>query len=216
MRLAPCCGEPPCAAAPAARPVLREAAARTGSSLPERSRCGSGLFPEPPRSGSRQPRWAGQSGRLNGLERLDLLGLRALGPPPGGVLNPLVLLKAAVSVRPASAGTASGRRARRLSPCERPAARNSPARGRPASARIATVTCGCCRACVSGPATLALSGRVTPSRTYAVARRRHHLPAASRPQMPATASPRPHAAAARGRGRRRRRAAACASPADEP
>ena len=35
---------------------------------------------------------------LNGLERLNLLGLRALGPPAGRVLNPLVLLKAAVTV----------------------------------------------------------------------------------------------------------------------
>jgi hypothetical protein len=34
----------------------------------------------------------------NGLQRLDLLGLRALGPPAGRVLNPLVLLKAAVTV----------------------------------------------------------------------------------------------------------------------
>jgi hypothetical protein len=40
----------------------------------------------------------GRAARLSRLERLDLLGLRALGPPAGRVLNPLVLLKAAVTV----------------------------------------------------------------------------------------------------------------------
>jgi len=34
----------------------------------------------------------------SGLERLDLLGLRALWPPAGCVLDPLVFLKAAVTV----------------------------------------------------------------------------------------------------------------------
>src|SRR5581483_2393370 len=33
-----------------------------------------------------------------GLQRLDLLGLRALGPAASGVLDPLVLLQAAVAV----------------------------------------------------------------------------------------------------------------------
>jgi len=59
--------------------------------LPER-----GAPAEPRRSGSWQPRWGGQ--RVGGLERLDLLGLRALGPPDGRVLNSLVFLKAAVTV----------------------------------------------------------------------------------------------------------------------
>ena len=40
----------------------------------------------------------GWAARLNVLERLDLLGLRALGPPDGRVLNSLVFLKAAVTV----------------------------------------------------------------------------------------------------------------------
>ena len=40
---------------------------------------------EPP---LRQPAaQAGRAARLNGLERLDLLGLRALGPPAGRVLT---------------------------------------------------------------------------------------------------------------------------------
>src|SRR6516225_8128586 len=41
---------------------------------------------------------ASRTARLNGLERLDLLGLRALGPLDGRVLHPLVLLEAAVTV----------------------------------------------------------------------------------------------------------------------
>src|SRR5262249_13697457 len=40
----------------------------------------------------------GQPAWLTGLERLDLLGLRALGPLAGGVFDPLVLLQAAVTV----------------------------------------------------------------------------------------------------------------------
>src|SRR6516165_6732940 len=52
--------------------------------------------PLPP--GSWQPLWTGQPTRLNRLERVDLLGLRALGPLAGRVLHPLVLLKAAVTV----------------------------------------------------------------------------------------------------------------------
>ncbi len=75
---------------------------------------------------------------------------------------------------------ASGTQALGRSPCERPAARNSPTLGRPASAWTERVTCGCCTAFVSGPFTPAPSGRVTPSRTCAVARRRHEPPAASR------------------------------------
>src|SRR5262249_24677032 len=46
--------------------------------------------------GSCQP--GGQPARLSRLERLDLLGLRTLGSPAGRVLNPLVLLQAAVPV----------------------------------------------------------------------------------------------------------------------
>src|SRR5690242_11705946 len=41
---------------------------------------------------------AGGAGAAERLERLDLLGLRALGSPAGGVLDPLVLLQAAVTV----------------------------------------------------------------------------------------------------------------------
>jgi hypothetical protein len=41
--------------------------------------------------------WTGQSDLLNGPERLDLLGLRALGPPAGRVLARW-FLKAAVTV----------------------------------------------------------------------------------------------------------------------
>lgn len=52
-------------------------------------------------------------------------------------------------------------------------------RRRPASAWIARVTCGCCMACVRAPSIVAPSGRVTPSRTCAAARRRHDPPAAS-------------------------------------
>ena len=66
--------------------------------MPERSRPGSGRFPRNHPLRQLAAQVAGQSGQLNGLERLDLLGLRALGPPPGGVLNPLVVLKAAVTV----------------------------------------------------------------------------------------------------------------------
>src|SRR6516162_7319086 len=62
---------------------------------PPRERSGP-AGPLPP--GSWQPMRTGQPIRPNGLERVDLLGLRALGPPAGRVLNPLVLLKAAVAV----------------------------------------------------------------------------------------------------------------------
>src|SRR5215468_11539233 len=41
---------------------------------------------------------AGEAGATERLDRLDLLGLRALGAPAGGVLDPLVLLKGAVTV----------------------------------------------------------------------------------------------------------------------
>jgi hypothetical protein len=80
-----------------ARFCARPQPARDRACLKDRA-AGAGGSRGTTRSGSWQPRWAGQSGRLNGLERLDLLGLRALGPPPGGVLNPLVVLKAAVTV----------------------------------------------------------------------------------------------------------------------
>src|SRR5215471_5676916 len=82
----------------AVRLVLREAAARTRPA-PHADRCRvSGTVPQdrtPP--GSWQPH-VGQPAWLTGLERLDLLGLRAFGPLAGGVFDPLVLLQAAVTV----------------------------------------------------------------------------------------------------------------------
>ena len=76
---------------------LREAAAGTYRScltIAPRER-GAPRGTAPLRQLAAQVGWAA---RLNGLERLDLLGLRALGPPDGRVLNSLVFLKAAVTV----------------------------------------------------------------------------------------------------------------------
>src|SRR5215469_16691753 len=83
------------AAARPARPVPREAAARAGSG-PSADRCrGSGRLRRTTPPGSYQPVWAASV--ATGLERLDLLGLRAFGPLAGGVFDPLVLLQAAVT-----------------------------------------------------------------------------------------------------------------------
>ena len=84
------------AAAQPARPVLPH------KPLPARNRprpkiaaARAGRFRRTTPPGIWQPIWEPGGERL---DRLDLLGLRALGPPAGRVLDPLVLLKAAVTV----------------------------------------------------------------------------------------------------------------------